>query len=238
MMTKVKWLVFGIAFLVVSAGVMALFFENLGNKANQSKIIRVACVGDSITEGSGYPAKLQQMLGSNYEVGNFGVSGSAVLLTSNKPYMNQTAFLKAKEFQPHIVVVMLGTNDAEKTTYQHIENFSDTYKKLVTQLQALKSIPQIWLVEPPPILGNQLNLSDTNLVNGVIPRIVQVADEMRLPTIDMYRALISYNEFFGDGVHPSSEGADLIAMKINNAITSNDSPVALPAPYSLSDYAP
>lgn len=74
--------------------------------------IRVACVGDSITQGSGYPAKLQVLLGTNYSVGNFGVSGSTVTLNSTKPYMNQTAFEKAQQFQPKVVVIMLGTNDA------------------------------------------------------------------------------------------------------------------------------
>ena len=42
--------------------------------------IKVACVGNSITYGSGvadrevnaYPVKLQGMLGDKYEVGNFG----------------------------------------------------------------------------------------------------------------------------------------------------------------------
>lgn len=48
------------------------------------KQIKVACVGNSITYGSGladpktqsYPSQLQQLLGEAYEVGNFGTAGS------------------------------------------------------------------------------------------------------------------------------------------------------------------
>ncbi|MEY4378897.1 MAG: hypothetical protein RLZ85_778, partial [Verrucomicrobiota bacterium] len=49
--------------------------------ARAAEPIKVACVGDSITLGSGaqkgksYPAQLQGLLGDGYQVGNFGVSG-------------------------------------------------------------------------------------------------------------------------------------------------------------------
>ena len=36
----------------------------------------VACVGDSITEGSGWPAKLGTKLGAEFSVMNYGVSGT------------------------------------------------------------------------------------------------------------------------------------------------------------------
>jgi|GEM_PF-1940752 acyl-CoA thioesterase-1 len=46
--------------------------------------VKVACVGDSITQGFGlgqltYPIKLGQMLGEEYEVKNFGLSGRTLL---------------------------------------------------------------------------------------------------------------------------------------------------------------
>lgn len=198
----------------------ALVYVNYKNNVDSASVVRVACVGDSITEGSGYPAELQAKLGTRYEVGNFGVSGSAVTLDSGKPYMNQTAFQLSKAFQPDIVIIMLGTNDAREDNYVHIENFTDNYRRLVVEFQALRSEPQVWLVQPPPIYENDLNLLDSNLVQGVIPRIEQVAGELNLPTIDMHEVLASYPEYFGDGVHPSSEGALLIAGEINEAITS------------------
>src|SRR5215212_5415140 len=57
-------------------------------------VIRVACVGDSITAITGYPKHLAALLSqpvasatATYEVGNFGVSGSTALRKSEKPYM-------------------------------------------------------------------------------------------------------------------------------------------------------
>jgi len=217
-----------IALLVASSGLMALFSGNLGKKNASVNFIRVACVGDSITEGSGYPANLQIMLGANYQVEAFGVSGSTVLLNSDRPYLNQTACKTSKVFQPSIVILMLGTNDAKITPSEFIDNFLDDYKKLISEYQALASNPEIWLVKPPPILENDFDLSDTNLQQDVIPQIDQIANELDLPTIDVNAALTPYPEYLMDGVHPSSEGAALIANEINQAITRTN---VSPAPF-------
>jgi lysophospholipase L1-like esterase len=121
--------------------------------------LRVACVGDSITRGSGYPAKLQSLLGSNYNVANFGVDGATVTLSSERPYMNQSQFQMAQNFQPDIVVVMLGTNDANTNATQYDNTFEDDYTKLVTSFQSLNSNPQVWVAVSPPIQNNSLELS-------------------------------------------------------------------------------
>src|SRR5258708_5266746 len=55
---------------------------------------KLACVGDSITYGAGikdrahdsYPAQLAHMLGDEYKVRNFGVSGATLLKKGDRPY--------------------------------------------------------------------------------------------------------------------------------------------------------
>ena len=202
--------------LIVSVGYAAFFLGNLEAATKSGERINVACVGDSITEWSGYPANLQTLLGENYVVGNFGVAGSAVSTNWYKPYMNQSAFQEGKDFEPAIVVIMLGTNDAH--TYQSTSNFASDYKLLIGEYGALESKPRIFLVRPPPIFDNELELSDANLNEGVLPGIEQVGDELNLPTVDVNSALEGHSEFFGDGVHPSSEGAMVIAEEISDAI--------------------
>ena len=214
----------GISILIVSSFLMVLFFESLGNRAYPLIAIRVACIGDSITEGTKYSSDLQAMLGGGYAVGNFGAGASTVSLESNKPYMNQTAFLKAKEFLPRIVIIMLGTNDASPANYQHIDDFAADYKKLIGEFQSLPSKPEVWLVKPPPIFNDGLGLNTTDFQQGVIPRIEQVANELGLHLIDVYTALINHPEYFLDGVHPNGEGAKLIANVIYEAITSHNTP--------------
>jgi lysophospholipase L1-like esterase len=195
-----------------------------GNVTNAG-LIRIACVGDSITEGSGYTVKLQAMLGAGYVVGNFGVSGSTVMLNSDKPYMNQSAFQKAKLFQPSIVVVMLGTNDAREDVTELVEKFRVDYKRLIEAYQTLECDPEIWLVKPPPIFENNLALSNANLEQHVIPCIDQVANELSLPTIDINLLLSEHPEYFGDGVHPNSDAAYLIAGEISRAIVATGADV-------------
>src|SRR6478609_560461 len=67
---------------------------------------KIACVGDSITEGSGlsspstesYPARLQKLLGTNYNVRNFGVSGRTLLKQGDFPYWKEAAFTNSRTF--------------------------------------------------------------------------------------------------------------------------------------------
>ncbi len=199
-----------------------VLLSNVGNSTYAQGPIRVACVGDSITEGSGYPAHLQQMLGRNYTVGNFGVAGSTISPKSTKPYIEQYTFWRAVNFQPDIVVIMLGTNDASTANYNDIEEFQQTYKDIVRQFVELPGNQQIILVDPPPILNNTLHLSNNNLVEGVIPRIEQVGNDLNLTTVNVYDALTNHTEVLGDGVHPNDNGGQLIAEKINQSISFYD----------------
>ncbi len=209
-----------IILLVASSSVIVLSQCNSQKKV-AAQIIRIACVGDSITEWSNYPETLQELLGDGYLVGNFGVAGSAVTQDSDFPYMNQSAFQEAKEFQPHVVIIMLGTNDAKDINYRYIYNFLGDYQELVNSYETLPEDQHIFLVTPPPIYNNNLGLDNSNLEQGVIPNIEQVADNMNLPTIDLNSAMMGHSEYFRDGVHPNDDGAEVIANTISNAITSD-----------------
>jgi lysophospholipase L1-like esterase len=184
--------------------------------------IRVACVGDSITQGSGYPHKLQILLGPNYTVGNFGVSGSTVSQNSTIPYMNQTAFKKAEDFDPDIVVIMLGTNDANPEIAHSEENFESDYNQLVNSFEALNGDQMIWVVKSPPIFSNTSSYNNTYLADTVIPHVDNVANQLNLPTVDMYNVFSNHSDYFMDGVHPNPDGASLIASNVYDAITSPD----------------
>ena len=204
--------------LSVSSSLIILVFENNAKKKSANSIIRVACVGDSITEYSHYPDNLQTILGDNYLVENFGVASSAVLLSSDKPYMKQAAFQKSKDFQPTIVIIMLGTNDAKAGNYRSIANFPNDYEELIGEYDRLPDDQKIWIVTPPPIFNNELGLNNTNLEQGVIPGIAQVANDLSLPTINVNTALTNHSDYFIDGVHPNAEGAELIASTIGDTI--------------------
>ena len=217
---KIKLLAIGVLIIVASTiGIPQI----MNVQYKPINVIRVACVGDSITEGSEYPSDLQWLLGAYYSVGNFGASGSTVSLSSQEPYMDQTAFQKAKEFQPNIVVIMLGTNDAHSDVQQYNESFENDYKKLVVSFQELESKPQILVVKPPQIFNSSGNLSPTYFSENLIPHIENLANELNLPIIDVYTALGNHLDYYTDGVHPNSEGSALIAFKVYDAIISQES---------------
>lgn len=181
-------------------------------------LAKVACLGDSITAITNYPADLQTQLGSYYAVTAYGVPGSTVNLTSSLPYYNQTQYTSAKLALPDIVIILLGTNDTNSTVYSSIDRFPADYEKLIADIQAISSHPQVWIVKPTPIFTNTLGLSDANLNAGVIPGIVQVASALGLTAIDGNTALQGLPQDFIDGVHPNSTGAAILAASINAGI--------------------
>jgi len=213
-----KKVVVYIGVLLVTLSILAIILGNMVHNNSSANLIRVACIGDSITELPAYPHALQIRLGTNYTVGNFGAGGSTVLLDTGQPYIDQVEFVRAKNFLPDIAVIMLGTNDARTDHFESIENFVPDYMKLINEIQALESNPKIFLVKPPPLFDNKLELKNVNLVEGIIPRIEQIANEEGLFIIDVYAALENHPEYFWDGVHPGSEGATVIANEVYEAI--------------------
>jgi lysophospholipase L1-like esterase len=219
-MKKKTQLIAVVIAIVISATLMVRLQPLSPQGKNPDSPIRVACVGDSITEITGYPSDLQTLLGANYSVGNFGASGSTVLLDSWEPYMNQSAFQKAIDFQPNIVIIMLGTNDDLEMLRPSNESFEGDYAKLIATFQQLESKPRIWIATPPPIFSNSSDLSSSYFNGVIIPKIVDLANKMNLPLIDIYSAFGNHPDYFVDGVHPNSKGAALIANEVYEAISS------------------
>ncbi len=195
------------------SGLTVWYFVSLQNGR-----VRVACVGDSITAGSSYVYDLAGLLGVNCSVGNYGVGLASVSLATARPYMNQTVFQQAKDFQPDVVVIMLGTNDAITWYQGSIGNFTVDYKQLISEFQALPGKPAVYLVVPPPIFSDSLGPNSTILEQQIIPQIHQIANGTGLPLIDFHEEMAGHPEFFSDGVHPTSEGSKFIAEKVFEAV--------------------
>lgn len=81
-----------------------IFLLTIANGIAQKKEkIKVACIGNSITFGYGikdrikdaYPEQLGRILGEEYEVKNFGISGRTLLSKGNSPYIETQAYQEA-----------------------------------------------------------------------------------------------------------------------------------------------
>jgi lysophospholipase L1-like esterase len=226
---KLRLLAIGLVILLVSSGI-AFFILATGNKKSSSAEIRVACVGDSLTQSTEYPLDLWNLLGTaRYTVRNFGVGSTTVLLNTETPYMNTSVFQSALEFQPNIVIIMLGTNDAQPNLERYNASFVGDYVKLVAAFQALASKPEIWIVLPPPIFSNQSGkINPEYFSTTLIPAIQQAANETHLPVINVYAVLGNYSNDFPDGEHPNSAAAQIIAYTIYTAIISQNTLNAAP----------
>jgi len=217
---KMKLIALVIVILIVLLGAETYAWQIMGTSGRQATIIRVACVGDSITCGTVYPDDLWLLLGSKYVIGNFGVSGATVFLNSSNPYMLTPAFRAVKLFEPQIVIIMLGTNDAGPALNESNAAFVSDYVRLISQFAGLESKPKVWITKPPPIFNNTSGLSGEYLAQNIIPDVQQVASLTDTPVIDVYNPLINHSAFFPDGVHPDVNGSMAVATVIYDALTS------------------
>ena len=195
-------------------------------KAPTPDAIRVACIGNSITDGSGidmaetrgYPAQLQQILGDNYHVRNFGVGARTLLNNGDRPYMNELAWRDVLAFHPHIVVVKLGTNDSKTENWKHKEEFAGDYQMMIDTLKALLPQPRIFLAFPIKAFKDQWTITEKVLVEEVIPEIARVAEKNHLETIDLHKVIDNKDMMTSDGIHPNVKGAGAIAKMVAEAI--------------------
>lgn len=188
--------------------------------------IKVACVGDSITEGAGvkdpknrYPAQLSELLGESYDVKNFGNSGSTMLDNGDKPYKKQKSYTDSVAFIPDIVVIKLGTNDSKPQNWAKKDGFAASTKSLVEAFLKANPKAKVFLCYPVPVIAQgNFGIRDEIVKNEIIPLIKQTAEEMKLSIIDLYAALDGKPELFPDRVHPNDDGAKLIAKTVCEAL--------------------
>lgn len=185
--------------------------------------IRIACVGNSITFGArvenrevnSYPAQLAAMLGDEYEVGNFGISGATLLSKGNIPYLNNNGYKQAAKFQPDLVFIKLGTNDSKSANRVFLKEFVQDYKNLIATFQQLDSHPKVVLLLPVPVFSTDTTGIANNAVKDkILPMVRQVAYDTGCEVINLYNLLIDSPELFPDKVHPSAAGATVIARRI------------------------
>ena len=204
---------------------------DIGNwlKARQTPkpdAIRVACIGNSITDGHGiemataygYPALLQKKLGDKYWVKNFGVSGRTMLNKGNQPYMNELAWKDAQAFKPDVVIIKLGTNDSKGINWKYGEEFRQDLEQMINTL--LPNKPQIYLCTPIRAEKDSWDINDSIIANYIIPIQYEVAKKYGLKLIDLHSLFEGGEELMlTDGIHPSGKGAERLADIIYNQIS-------------------
>lgn len=214
-----------IAFVLVGWNIMQLMSSH--------PIQKIACVGDSITYGTGienreencYPVLLQNALGTeDYQVGNFGVDGAAVQKNSDKPYWEEERYQKSIDFEPDIVVLMLGTNDTKDVNWNNGETFQNDYEAMLKSYASVSSNPSIIAVTPPALFsfsedGQAIKAEADAIICEEAKIIREICQDKGIPVIDLYEISGSHPEWFNsDGVHPNESGAEAIAKEVETAV--------------------
>lgn len=206
--------------------------------AADSSQIKVACVGDSITYGHGiknwsrnnYPKQLQQLLGEEYCVANFGVSGIAAQNSSSRPYSQHKMFAESLEFDADIVVIMLGSNDSKEENWNGVQSFEEQYASLVKSYIDNNPESRVILCSPaqPFAVGGKadgeikfgIRAEQVLEICGAVQR---TAEKYGCEFLDINAFTYSNEQWFeADGVHPDADGAGEIASFIAKAITDTD----------------
>lgn len=191
--------------------------------------VRVACVGNSVTFGAGienpeekYPARLQSMLGDIYEVKNFGHSGATLLKKGHNPYWNLPELKEALSFQPDIVIIHLGLNDTDPRNWpRYRDDFVRDYSRLIDTFRQVKSNTEVKICRLTPIFTDhrRFTSSTRDWYWQVQEAIETVAKVNNVDLIDLHTPLHRRPDLFPDALHPTGEGAEMIAKTIYGAIT-------------------
>lgn len=236
--------IFKLALIIVVVGVTALaarygYLFNNGltgfryNGVPKEAQIKVACIGDSITYGYGltnwqkhnYPEVLNERLGEDYHVANFGVSESCVSMEGNLPYINTEEYEDSLDYEADVLIFMLGTNDSRIENWTQKDSFQEDYRKLIdTYLQGEKQ-PKIYLAT----CGKAYYMEEEQefAAYGIRPELVQevnefireLAKERGYEIIEIEELTEAHPEWFQkDGIHPDIEGNEKMAEFVAETI--------------------
>ncbi len=218
--------------LLVAVVLLFVVLFNSGMFGGKDSRVRISCVGDSLTYGSGvlktreldcYPSKLQEKLGTTYLVSNFGLRNATASEYGDLPYVQSEQYSQSLESNPDIVILMLGTNDA-KTYNWDTEAYEAGLKNLVECYQKLDSNPEVYLMRSPYCFAiNENGRAEYSImldvVNGELGESQKkVAEETGAKFIDLYTVTEGKEKFYTDGVHFKAKGYDLIADVVEKAV--------------------
>ncbi len=205
--------------------------------------VRVACIGNSVTYGTGlkdpatqsYPSRLQKMLGDKFLVGNFGSPGATLLKKGHKPYYKTIEFSAALSSRPDIAILHLGLNDTDPRNWPNFrDEFERDYNWLIDTLRKQNPTVKIYICKLTPIFsGHPRFKSGTRdwyrQIQDLIP---QIAAANQVGLIDLNSALNNRPDLFADHLHPDETGAGIIAQTVYQYLTGKYGGLKLPVNFS------
>lgn len=211
--------------------------------ATAQERIKVACMGNSVTYGmthknpaeTSYPTQLQQMLGEEYDVRNFGHSGATLISKGYRPYINLPEYKAALDFAPDIAIIHLGLNDTDPRCWPNYrDDFYGDYMNIIKALRDANPKVEVYVCRMTPIFHWHRRFKSGTRdwywqIQDVIENIAKYED---FELIDLSRYLYNRPDLMPDALHPNEQGAGIIAKQVYAAMTGDNGGLSLPAIYS------
>jgi hypothetical protein len=174
-----------------------------------------------------YYYKLGVMLGSEYEIRNYGHSARTMLREpiEGVSYWISPMFTDSQAWNPDIVTIMLGTNDAHQNNWPMLAaEYEQDAIDMVNVYKNLASNPRVILMKVPPARndGREPALSEVNVILEYVAQVTHVE------LVDVYSAIdnshpvpYSENKLYKDPIHLSAISHTIIADLLYDNITSS-----------------
>jgi len=203
-----------------------LFLSLLIMVGCSDKVLRIACVGDSITEGYGlavqsktsYPVMLDSILGPKYAILNSGRSATTLQKKGDFPYWICKEFSNVFVYKPNIIIIKLGTNDTKPNNW-HADKYEQDYQAMIDTFKTISSKPEIYVCLPVPVFKTKWGINDSTVVHGIIPIIEKLAKKNKLSVIDLHKGMSNEGVNFFDSIHPNEKAVKMMAAIIAEKIS-------------------
>ena len=220
--------------------------------------LRIAFVGDSITEGfapaslgldrlyESYPAVLASIAADN-EVemiaSNYGVSAAGILKATTYYYPDYLAYdLLTEETDADYIVVAIGTNDFAAGGTTGVQNtFVANYRDFIETLGELPATKKVFITNA--IVRNDAGNARIRMASAVRPLQEQIAkefeaqDSSKYTFVDFFRLTLADaaagNLLSADKLHPSKGGYEIMADVLYGVIFEDEA--ATTAAYKSND---
>lgn len=200
-------------------------------KPKPTRTLKVACIGDQIMlnekvdSSERYPSQLQSLLGNDYVVNTFALDDATVLKNGNQPFIKDTLFKQAIDFQPDFVIINLGINDTKMSNWwKYGDEFIGDYMELVTTFQATTSKPEIFICRPTKIFDTTEGINDSTM-QVILPHIDSVAAWRFIEKVDLYTISSYRKDLFRGYIYPNNTANRIFAEMLADAILSEIEPL-------------
>ena len=176
-----------------------------------------------LEDAQSYPAQLQQLLGAQYEVRNFGHTSSYVIDDGPVEYRNTEDYTAAIQYDADILIFMFGANDVGAYNFTPLY-FQNQYRELIDSFRQTKKHPKIYLIIAPD--SRDLHFG---LIQQTIQPVMTLGQQLPATVINPYYLFLGHPEdYLSDGLHLTGTAYGKLAKLVYQAMQGSASYVEAP----------